>query len=420
MMAQGSKRLKIAFLVGRFPALSETFILDQICGLIDAGYEVDIFASARSAERKIQPLVESYGLLGRTRYYHVPASRFRRVWAGLGMLFKMIMARKLQIIRALNIRAFGRQAASLRLLYLLYPLLDRGPYDILHCHFGTVGLAGTQLKDLGVPGKLIVTFHGNDISKFIKTEGVDVYRRLFEKADLLMPVSEYWRQRLVALGADPARVQVHHMGIDPRRFAFRPRSHPGGEEVCLLTVGRLVEKKAIPFALQAVAMLTQRHPDWKIRYNIIGSGAQEADLRQQIDQSGLQGRAYLLGSRTRDEVYQYMLDSHIFLLPSITDTDGDQEGIPVVIMEAMATGMPILSSLHSGIPELVQDGRSGYLVPERDVAGLVDRLEQLITHPEAWAEMGQINRRLVEDGYNIHMLNQRLIETYQSLTEKAV
>ena len=108
-------------------------------------------------------------------------------------------------------------------------------------------------------------------------------------------------------------------------------------------------------------------------------------------------------------------NSDILLAPSITAHDKDQEGIPVVLMETMAMGLPIISTLHSGIPELVQDGISGYLVPERDVDALAEKLNYLIEHPELWSEMGKAGRAFVEENFNIDKLNDRLVEIFQSL-----
>ena len=104
-----------------------------------------------------------------------------------------------------------------------------------------------------------------------------------------------------------------------------------------------------------------------------------------------------------------------FILASSTSRDGDMEGIPVVLMEAQACGMPVVSTLHSGIPEVVLDGESGVLVPEGDVDALTERLQYLVEHPELWPEMGRRGRKLVEQKYDIKMLNSRLVRIYEAL-----
>ncbi|MBA7689291.1 GDP-mannose-dependent alpha-(1-6)-phosphatidylinositol monomannoside mannosyltransferase [subsurface metagenome] len=123
----------------------------------------------------------------------------------------------------------------------------------------------------------------------------------------------------------------------------------------------------------------------------------------------------ILGAVEQDEILKLYQQAHIFVLPSVTASNGDQEGIPVVLMEAQAVGLPIISTYHSGIPEVIMDGKSGFLVPEKDVNALADRLDYLIEHPEIWSEMGRCGRNFVEEKYDIKKLNQQLVEIYQNL-----
>ena len=116
-------------------------------------------------------------------------------------------------------------------------------FDVIHCHYGLNGVVGAFLKEAGIPGKVCTSFHGFDVSRYLLKNGPDVYRPLFSKGDLFMPVSEYWRDRLIELHCPADKIVVHHMGIDPRKFPFVERRLEAGEPLRLLTVGRLVEKK---------------------------------------------------------------------------------------------------------------------------------------------------------------------------------
>jgi colanic acid/amylovoran biosynthesis glycosyltransferase len=129
----------------------------------------------------------------------------------------------------------------------------------------------------------------------------------------------------------------------------------------------------------------------------------------------IRDRVKLLGWKRQEEVVALLSGADILLAPSVTGADGDQEGIPVVLMEALAQGVPVLSTYHSGIPELVQDGQSGFLVPERDVAALADKLGYLVQHPECWPELGRAGRRYVETYYDINKLNDQLVDLYRRL-----
>jgi len=116
---------------------------------------------------------------------------------------------------------------------------------------------------------------------------------------------------------------------------------------------------------------------------------------------------------TQEEIIELMKHTDVLIAPSVVSEDGDEEGIPVVLMEALAQGMPVLSTQHSGIPELVQDGESGFLVPERNVAALAEKLAYLVKHPEMWQKMGRTGREYVERYYDIDKLNDILVELYQ-------
>jgi colanic acid/amylovoran biosynthesis glycosyltransferase len=297
--------------------------------------------------------------------------------------------------------------------YALVSFLREGnTFDVIYCHFGPSGLAGLSAKQWGVRGKLVTVFHGYDMTVFLKTKGEDVYDDLFARGDLSLPVSRHWRNRLLELGCPQEKVLVHHMGIDLERFGLRERRAHRGGRVKLVTVGRLVEKKGVEYAIRAVASLLSQRPELDISYTIGGDGPLAPHLKALVSELGVGEQVRFLGSLEADEVAELLAPSDLFLLPSVTDRLGDQEGIPVVLIEALAVGMPVVSTHHSGIPELVVDGESGFLVPERDIEALVEKLHYLIQHPEQWPEMGRLGRKLVEESYDIRRLNQRLVEIY--------
>lgn len=321
-------------------------------------------------------------------------------------------------MRSLNVLRFGRQAASLRLLYWTAAFRDVHSYDIVHCHFGPIGNSGALLKDLGaIEGKIVTAFHGYDLSRCMRENGDKVYDSLFEIGDLFLPISERWRNELINLGCSEQKLVVHRMGIDTSKFSFIPRRPREDGKVHLLTVARLVEKKGVQYGIQATARLLERHP--QIEYRIVGDGPLRSDLENLIGALGAHGNVQLLGWKRQEEVVALMKEADLLLAPSVTGKDGDQEGIPVVLMEALAQGLPVLSTRHSGIPELVRDGESGFLVPERDVDALAEKLEYLVEHPELWPEMGESGREYVERYYDINELNDRLVQLYQRLLDGA-
>jgi colanic acid/amylovoran biosynthesis glycosyltransferase len=183
----------------------------------------------------------------------------------------------------------------------------------------------------------------------------------------------------------------------------------------------LVDKKGFQFAIRAVAKIISRFPD--VLYEIAGEGTLRPMLQQLIDDLGVGENVKLLGAQTRDEVLHHLQQASIFLAPCVTSdgkTDGwlgDVETGPVVIMEAMASGLPVISTRHTGIPEFLHDGESGFLLEERDADGIADRLIRLMNQPETRREMGEKGRNWVHEYHNTEKQNDRLVEVYRLLLQ---
>ncbi|MHA2215337.1 MAG: glycosyltransferase [Candidatus Hodarchaeales archaeon] len=405
--------MKIAFIVWNFPALSETFILNQITGLVDRGNEVDIFAGQRSNESKIHSDVIKYNLLSRTFYYRlIPENIMWRFVKGGWLFATNFHKNPLAILKSLNIFKYGREALQLRLFYWCLPFFSQGPYDIIHCHFGPNGNVGVLLKELGIRGKLITSFHGYDLSSYLNEQGKGVYDDLFRRGDLFLPISNFWKEKLIEMGADEKKIIVHKMGVDTSKFQPSKRQKIQ-KRVPILTVGRLVEKKGLEYGIKAVAKVLQNNPN--LEYKIAGDGPLRNKLKKLVSELKVENEVKLLGWQDQKTIFKLMQNTDILMAPSITSSGGDMEGIPVVLMEAMASGLPVISTNHSGIPELIQDGISGFLVPDRDVDALAWKLEYLVNHPEMWKDMGRNGAKYVEKNYNIQKLNSQLVEIYKKL-----
>jgi colanic acid/amylovoran biosynthesis glycosyltransferase len=403
--------MRVAHLIGVFPRLSETFVLNQLTGLIDRGCPTDIFGMARGDLGTVHPDVTHYDLLARDRYRHPPANRLQRV---LGAGRALLSARHPALLASLNPGRYGKRALNLELFYAALSFQQQPPYDILHAHFGNLGLVGLELKRLGLfQGKLVTAIRGADITRTLR-RNPGMYRGLAREGDLFLPISEFFRDKLVAEGCPPEKIRVLRDGIDIGRFAFRPRERAAGEPTRLLFIGRLEAKKGIFFALDAVTQAL-RAGHAPLEFHIVGDGALRGELEARVAREGLSAHVLLHGRQPQDRVLEHLAKAHLLIAPSITSPEGDQEGIPNTVKEGMAVGLPVLSTLHSGIPELVADGVSGYLVPENDVAALAQRLTELLERPERWAAMGRAGRAKVEADYDIEALNDDLLRLYEGL-----
>ena len=352
----------------------------------------------------------------RTRYYGKLGA-----WAPSGLLQRWLRApgkffatrNKTPLLKALNPFRFGRSVLSLRRFYLAANFADLGleNFDVVHCQFGPYGVVAAQLKQLGiVKGRVLTSFHGYDMSQHLKKVGENVYQTLFQIGDGFLPISDYWRERLISMGCPRDKITVQRMGINTDMYQFQQKPQSGAP-IKLLSVGRLVEKKGIEFALRALAQVKPDCPDFL--YYVAGNGPLMSNLEALTSELGLSNQVKFLGWQSQAQIVDLMRESDIMITPSVTARDGDKEGIPMVLMEAMASGLPVISTYHSGIPELIEDGVSGLLVPERDVEGLAAALRRGLTQPETLAAYVVAGRHKVEQQFDLARLHSRLMDLYQ-------
>ena len=271
--------------------------------------------------------------------------------------------------------------------------------DVLVGHFGPNGLTAMQIGLLSdVPS--ITIFHGYDISLLLRDERwLERYRALFRFGTHMVSVSEAGRQRLIRVGASPDRISTLHLGVDVDRFAYRRQRATHGRPRNILMVARLTEKKGILTALHALAIARTTDPG--LRLCIIGEGEERDRIEAAIAALRLEGIVELMGARSADGVRDALRRCHILLQPSVTAANGDQEGIPVALMEAMACGVPVIATRHSGIPELVIHERTGLLADERDASNLADQIRRLTTDRDVARRMTRQARLWVEQEFNL-------------------
>jgi colanic acid/amylovoran biosynthesis glycosyltransferase len=408
--------VRVAFFLEGFPRLSETFILSQITGLIDRGLDVDIFASRPALETPSHPEVELYGLRSRTHYREEPPD------GGLG--------RKLSTLTLAGRAVVADPAAAPKLARLAWrappdarfsPLRDAHAaarcrsYDIVHAHYGRLGTRAVMLRELGwISGRIVTSFHAYDISSYIAEAGPRAYGLLFDEGNLFLPISLYAQRKLLDLGCPKERLAVHRMGVDCQELPFRAPGADGVHPTRFVGIGRLVEKKGFECLIDAFAKSRARE---RATLTIVGDGPLRGVLSQRVVALGLVGSVSMVGWQTQPAVRQLLTDSDILVAPSVTARNGDEEGIPVTIMEAMATGLPVISTWHAGIPELVSDGVSGLLVPERDSDALATCLDTLHENQDLWPGMAAAGREIVEQQYDVDALNDELVQRYERLVE---
>jgi glycosyltransferase involved in cell wall biosynthesis len=375
-----TRRFKTAIFRHTLFPLSETFIAEQVRHLRG----VDVVALGIRRENSDR--------------FELPAVHLVNSGGGLPGRF-----------RELVYIAMGRAAVFDR-------AIAREGIDLLHAHFGVEGLYALPFA-LRHRLPLITTFWGFDATMSrarLLLSGKPAWmryglfaERLRRRGTLFIAVSAYIRSRLLESGFPPDRTIVHYNGVDIGAFTPPDRE---SEDRIILSVGRLVEKKGMEYLIESFARIAGQVPD--ARLEIAGDGPLRRPLERLTSERGLSARVTFHGSLPHPVVAGLMQRASIVCQPSVTAASGDSEGLPTVVLEAAATGRPLIGTHHSGIPEIISDGTTGFLVPERDVAALADRLLLLLTSAELRCRMGEAGRKRIEREFDLVKQAERLEEIY--------
>ena len=404
--------MRVAVVTETFPKLSETFVVNHIRGLMDAGIDVDVYAFYRQQEEKSNPFVEAYGMPGHTRYKPTePLAKLPRLYGGIRILARN-PGHLHTLLRSLDVSRLGMEALRLHRLYEASTFLTDRRYDIVHCHFGLTGEKIALFQGWGLlQAPLVTSFHGYDLDdRTVVRPGM--YRHLQSVGRLYIANSFYTRQRLADFGFDKSRVLVEPVSLDTGFFSRR--TERALKPFRMLSVGRLVPFKGVEYALRALARLRDMYSADFV-YTIVGSGPLEGRLVALASELGLGEQVRMVGDRTPDEVRDLMEDTHALLLTGIRSDEGRVENQGLVLQEAQSMQVPVIASAVGGIPEGLIDGESGFLVPERDVPAIADRIRRLIEDPSLVDTMGHAGRRFVEGRYDIPSATQRILCSYKAL-----
>ena len=368
------KKAKITVVQGRFPVISATFILDQITGLLDRGFDIENWARFDPNQPVVHSEVKKYRLLEKTRYLKYPPEFLRDIpEAWLGRFQRMNEIGDFNHISAFHVH-YGENFNSLEPLF--------------RC----------------VDTFVVVSFHGYDASTYFKKQGDFCYEYLFKRANLITTPSHYLKNELERRGCPPEKIQVHRCGVDLKKFCPNP-ARGGKSTIHLLTVARMVEKKGIEYSLKAFSLLPNKD---ELNYRIVGDGPLERKLKKLAHTLGIAAQVDFLGPLDKDGVIAEMSRADICVLTSVTAGDGDQEGLPVSLIEAQAMGLPVVSSYHAGIPDLVKHGQTGLLSEEKDVNAITKNLDTLISNKKIREEFARNARERVKEKFDIHLLNNKL------------
>jgi colanic acid/amylovoran biosynthesis glycosyltransferase len=279
-----------------------------------------------------------------------------------------------------------------------------GP-GLVHAHFASGGRTAVALANkLGVP--LIVTLHGSDVT--VRNKGENYYSRLAEKATCFICVSKFIRERALEIGFPAKKLIVHHIGIDRERFSPSPALSDAKK---VLFIGRLVEKKGCEYLLRAMQLVQREHSDCEL--SIIGDGPLRTALVSLAKE--LQIRCRFLGVQPADVVRDALRNARVLCAPSVTAANGDTEGLPTVIAEAQAAGLPVVGTIHAGIPEIVISEKTGFLVAERDYESLAGALARILSDDQLCERFRHAAVQNIAEHFDLRIQTAVLEQIYESV-----
>jgi len=294
------------------------------------------------------------------------------------------------------------------------------PFSIVHAHFATGAVyALPYVRRFELP--FVVTFHGYDVPLFWNAQRFEPEfwpfllhsSEVLEKMTLGLCASTELKELLMAHGVPEEKLRVHRLGIDLARFTPRTTKEAAPLRICL--IGRFVEKKGIEYAIRAYAP----HASDEVLLDIVGDGPLAPDLHALVTRLSLDRFVSFLGVLRPDEVAKHLSACDILLAPSVVTRSGDRESGLIVAKEASACGIPVIATMHGGLPDIIDEGSTGFLVPERDVTRLSERLERLIADPSLRRRMGVAGRLKMEREYDARERVAELEDIYDEAILKA-
>lgn len=287
-------------------------------------------------------------------------------------------------------------------------VLETNHAQLFHIYFGHIAVHLLPVIEHW-KGPSVVSFHGADVMVDLEKPA---YRaatnRMLEAVRLVLVRSESLREALVRLGCPSEKIRLQRTGIP--EIPFRPRDWPANDAWRFVQACRLIEKKGLRTSLRAFADFAQRHPNGQ--FTIAGEGPLLDELRAFAEELGVAKLVKFTGFVSQEQLRDLFYASHIFLHPSETAADGNQEGVPNSMLEAMATGLPVFATRHGGIPEAIEDGVSGLLVAERDVAGLTRALLKATEQPEFLSSIAEAGAQAVAQKFGQAAQIEKLEDCY--------
>ena len=399
----------VVFYVRNFPVLSETFVYNQVKSLVNSGLNVKVL-SVNPVCDKNGELTKVFGESWRNNVKSILPKTNKvlfNFYSILGLISCIFIPKRFDLLKIYFDLVSKRQFFWAKDLMAQVWFAKRLDIRAKSCvsHFGNNGVILDKLisANLIKAKNLFTIFHGYEISRY---DQLRIWGKYYGSLKgTYLPISKHWKEKLIELGANEANIIVLHMGVNVEKFNFEDRDL--SSPLKILSVARATEKKGLKYAIEAVL-----NNENETHFKLIGGGGLLNELKQKVSEHPQKHRVEFLGAQPSDVVASELKKTDLFLLPSVQDQFGDKEGIPVSLMEAMASGVLVLSTQHSGIPELVHDGKTGFLVTEKNSLEITNAINKIAGSTNL-TNIRMLAREKIEREFNETTLKDELIKLLQ-------
>lgn len=404
----------IFFVVKAFPKVTETFVVTQIIEAKKAGFKVKLLTyDLLPIENTTQ-----HELLNKHDFfkdiisvdYHIPSSKFQRIVKALYYIIKYFK---------FWIKIKGE---SIKNLFFIKPFQlayynNFRKVDVFHIQFALAGLELADMKTIGlITSKFIVTLHGHDVHfknhiELLKKKST--YLKLFQVTNYTTINTNYLKKKAIEIGCVKDKIITIPMGVDVSFFNDdNVKKAPEKSTIKLISIGRLIEIKGFQFAIQAIKSLVES--GFNLNYTIVGEGQMENELHELINNLELNHVIEFAGRRNQTEIKNLLKENHLFLMCSVTDKTNRAEAQGVVTAEAQAMGLPVVAFNSGGVPYTIQDGKTGFLVKEKDIFAYSDAIINIVNNSENYSNMSKAARELAESEFSNAIMGKRFMKLYLS------
>jgi colanic acid/amylovoran biosynthesis glycosyltransferase len=396
--------LKILIITNTFPCKSETFIINHVAGLASKGLSITILAKRKESFNIF--LSKNIEVI----YFSSASRRFLSIFLIANSLL-FLFSHPFLFFKILS-HVFFHHDFSILQIFSIYKVLKKRTFDITHAEFGYLGNIAIALKSLKISiGSLCVSFRGEDISSHL-IKNPSVYKLLPQYCNVYLPVCTAFKNTLIEQGADPSKIKIYHSSIDISKFNYTPHQF-STDKISLISAGRFVKKKGFSLALDVVNKLKRN--GFNVFFELIGDGPEKTSLLNKIKENDLDDNCILPGWLEHEVLYSHFIKSDIFISTNTTSSQGDKEGIPNVLKEAMASGLLVVAFKHSGIDEIIFNEKTGFLVTENDVSNMAEIITSIFLEKKEISHITKAARILVEQEYSFEKQTEIILSIYSSL-----